>query len=92
MVYRYIIISQECSQVGRDILQKGGSAVDSAIATLFCVGVFNLHSCGIGGGGFMNVYIRDQKKSIIYDFRETAPAAATRDMYRPDNASSTVGK
>ena len=45
-----------CSEVGKSILQKGGSAVDSVIAVQFCVEVVNSHSTGIGGGGFMLVY------------------------------------
>ena len=67
-----------------------GSAVDSAVATLFCIGLFNMESCGIGGGGFMNVYLKNENKSIIYDFRETAPAAANKSMFL--NASSVFGK
>jgi len=81
--------AQKCSKIGKDILKMGGSAVDSAVATLFCTGLFNMESCGIGGGGFMNVYIRATKKSIIYDYRETAPAAATKDMFL--NKSSVFG-
>ena len=68
---------------------KNGSAVDAAVATLFCIGLINMQSCGIGGGGFMNVYLRNENKSIIYDFRETAPAAANETMFK--NASSTEG-
>lgn len=80
-----------CSNIGSNILKDGGSAVDAAVATVFCVGLLNMHSCGIGGGGFMNVYLRKEKKSIIYDFRETAPAAATQKMFIPKNASSVIG-
>ena len=74
-----------CSRIGKNILQQNGSAVDSAIATMLCVGVVNLHSTGIGGGGFMLVYNRSGRIAEVFDFRETAPAAATKDMFK--NAS-----
>ena len=47
-----------CSIIGKDILKKGGNAVDSIIAVHHCVEVCNLHSTGLGGGGFMNVYMK----------------------------------
>ena len=74
-----------CSHIGKNILRQNGSAVDSAIATMLCVGVINLHSTGIGGGGFMLVYNRSGQVAEVFDFRETAPAAATKDMFK--NAS-----
>ncbi|EFO98317.1 hypothetical protein CRE_20981 [Caenorhabditis remanei] len=45
-----------CSEIGRNILLKGGNAVDSAIGSLFCIGVMDTHSAGIGGGHFMTIY------------------------------------
>ena len=62
-----------CSQVGVDILKKNGSAVDAAIASLFCVGVVNLHSTGIGGGGFMVYYNATSGKSTFIDYTAVAP-------------------
>ena len=79
-----------CSQVGADILKKNGSAVDAAIASLFCVGIVNLHSTGIGGGGFMVYYNATSGKSTFIDYREVAPGAATVNMF--NNASSDIGK
>jgi len=71
-----------CSHVGKDFLQRNGSAVDSAIATMLCVGVINMHSTGIGGGGFMLVYNRSGESAEVFDFRETAPAKATENMFK----------
>lgn len=74
-----------CSHIGTIILQRNGSAVDSAIATMLCVGVINMHSTGIGGSGFMLVYNRSGRSAEVFDFRDTAPAKATEDMFK--NAS-----
>ena len=66
--------SKKCSKIGDGILKKGGSAVDAAIAAMFCLGVIHMHSSGVGGGGVMLVYNRVAKKASIIDFRETAPS------------------
>lgn len=81
-----------CSEVGRDILKKKGSAVDSAIATLLCIGVINMHSAGIGGGGFMTIYNRSTNKAEVLDFREEAPGTANATMYVNSSLSSKYGK
>ena len=82
-----------CSQVGVDILKLGGNAVDAAIAATLCVGVVNLHSTGIGGGGFMVYYNSSSGEAHAIDFREKAPMNASTFMYNdtaPD--ASTRGK
>ncbi|KAL4194421.1 hypothetical protein AMTRI_Chr05g68560 [Amborella trichopoda] len=75
-----------CSRVGSDILQKGGHAVDEAVATALCLGVFSPASSGIGGGAFMLVRSAAYGYVDCYDMRETAPGAATRDMYEHNPA------
>ncbi|KAK3728893.1 hypothetical protein QZH41_010184 [Actinostola sp. cb2023] len=81
----------KCSEVGRDIMKRNGSAVDAAVASLFCVGVLNMHSAGIGGGGFIVVYNRSNKYTEMFDFREEAPGKTHRDMYVNSSLSSRVG-
>ncbi|TKY87783.1 hypothetical protein EX895_003364 [Sporisorium graminicola] len=84
--------NEVCSKVGLDVLLEKGTAVDAAIASTLCVGVLNMFSSGIGGGGFMVVRDptpcfdkRGQQHDCVehttIDFRETAPAAANKTMY-----------
>src|SRR5258705_11982562 len=68
------------SQVGVSILQQGGNSVDAAIATQLALAVVYPGAGNIGGGGFMVAHLKSGK-NIALDFREKAPAAATRDMY-----------
>lgn len=69
------------AQVGADILARGGNAVDAAVATGFALAVTHPQAGNLGGGGFMLVYLADEKKTIALDFREMAPALASQDMY-----------
>ncbi|EYB82326.1 hypothetical protein Y032_0362g3508 [Ancylostoma ceylanicum] len=70
-----------CSEIGRDALLRGGNAVDAAIAALFCIGVMDTHSAGLGGGHFMTIYNSSTQKCTVIDAREVAPKAATETMY-----------
>ncbi|MEM6603824.1 MAG: gamma-glutamyltransferase, partial [Pseudomonadota bacterium] len=69
------------TQAAYDILKKGGSAVDAAIAAQMVLNVVEPQSSGIGGGGFLLHYDAETKALISYDGREIAPASATADMF-----------
>ncbi len=73
--------------VGADVLRRGGNAVDAAIAVHFALAVTFPSAGNIGGGGFLLVHTRTGDEAI--DFRETAPAAATRDMFL-DRAGNVI--
>jgi len=76
-----VVASQaDAARAGAEMLAAGGNAVDAAIATAFAVGVTQPFSAGIGGGAFL-VVRRPDGTVLALDARETAPAAATRDMY-----------
>ena len=72
------------SQVGVDILKAGGNAIDAAVAVGFALGVVEPNASGIGGGGFMLIWLADSGRSVYIDFREQAATGATADMYTLD--------
>ncbi|MCR9145361.1 MAG: gamma-glutamyltransferase [bacterium] len=80
---QYMIASDapEASRAGVAMYAAGGNAVDAAVAVSFAISVVRPQSTGLGGGGFMLVHLAKARQTIAYDFRERAPAAATRDMY-----------
>ena len=73
------------SQVGLEILKKGGNAVDAAVAIGFSLAVSLPNAGNIGGGGFMLVHDAKSGKTIALDFREKAPAAASETMYQDEH-------
>lgn len=76
-----VVSSQHlASQVGKDILQKGGNAIDAAVAVGYAQAVVNACCGNIGGGGFMTIHLADGTNTFI-NFRETAPTAASKNMY-----------
>jgi gamma-glutamyltranspeptidase / glutathione hydrolase len=78
------------SQVGVDILKKGGNAVDAAIATQFALAVVFPAAGNIGGGGFMVVRLNDGSTATL-DFREKAPGKATTNMYLDEEGNVIEG-
>lgn len=80
------------SQVGLDIIKKGGNAVDAAIAVQFALAVVYPRAGNLGGGGFMVYRSGDGKDVSTLDFREKAPAKAFADMYLDDKKNVIEGK
>ncbi len=68
------------TEVGVDVLRRGGNAVDAAVAVGYTLAVVFPVAGNLGGGGFMTILLADGRKTVV-DFRETAPRAASHDMY-----------
>jgi len=90
-----LVVAQEkiAARIGADILRQGGNAVDAAVATGFALAVTYPRAGNIGGGGFMVIHLASRHEDVALDYRETAPAAMTRDTFlgpdgKPDNAKS----
>ena len=90
-----MVVAQEkiAARIGADILRRGGNAVDAAVATGFAMAVTYPRAGNIGGGGFMVIHLADRNEDVAIDYRETAPAATTRDIFlgadgKPDTAKS----
>lgn len=84
---RGMVVAQEAeaARIGADILAKGGNAVDAAVAVGFALAVTLPRAGNLGGGGFMLVHRAEAGETVAIDYRETAPAAATADMFlEPD--------
>jgi gamma-glutamyltranspeptidase/glutathione hydrolase len=81
-----VAVSPPAADVGRSILQRGGNAVDAAIATEFALAVTYPAAGNLGGGGFMVVFPGHGVEPVVIEYRETAPAAAARTMFKKDDS------
>src|SRR3954471_12383885 len=80
-------VDRDASQVGIDVLARGGNAADAAVATAAALGVTEPYSAGIGGGGFLVYYDAHSRKVSTIDGRETAPATFTENAFRNPDGS-----
>ena len=82
---------EEASEIGLDILKKGGNAFDAMVATELALAVAYPYAGNIGGGGFM-VYRKNDGKIGALDYREKAPLAASKEMFLDKNSNIIKGK
>jgi gamma-glutamyltranspeptidase/glutathione hydrolase len=89
-----MVASQEkrATHVGVEILRAGGNAVDAAVAVGFALAVTHPQAGNIGGGGFMLVHLSGRNETIAIDYRETAPAAMTRDIFLDEKGEADPKK
>ncbi|MBD1870955.1 gamma-glutamyltransferase [Cyanobacteria bacterium FACHB-471] len=78
-------VDARATEVGIEVLQAGGNAIDAAVAAAAALGVVEPFSAGVGGGDFMVIYLKDADRVITLDGREQAPASASVDMFNDPN-------
>ena len=83
--------NEVASRVGVDIMKRGGNAVDAAIAVAFALAVTHPAAGNLGGGGFMMIRLKNGKSTAI-DYREMAPAAASRNVYLDQQGNVIKGE
>ncbi len=81
-----VAVSPPAAEVGRDVLVRGGNAVDAAIATEFALAVTYPGAGNVGGGGFMTVFPGRGREPVVIEYRETAPATATTTMFSREDS------
>src|SRR5262247_3441695 len=89
-----LVAAQEAraARIGVDVLEQGGNAVDAAVATGFALAVTYPRAGNIGGGGYMLIHLAASKVDTAIDYRETAPAATTRDVFLDERGEADPRK
>src|SRR3954468_15857043 len=89
-----MVASQEkrATHIGVDILKAGGNAVDAAVGVGFTLAVTHPQAGNIGGGGFMLVHLAKSNEPVAFDYRETAPAAMTREIFLDERGEADPKK
>src|SRR5215217_2907881 len=89
-----MVVAQEpiAADAGLEVLKAGGNAVDAAVAVGFALAVTPPQAGNIGGGGFMLVHLSSRNETIAIDYRETAPAAMTRDIFLDEKGEADPNK
>jgi len=89
-----MVVAQEgtAAKIGVEILRRGGNAVDAAVATGLALAVTLPRAGNLGGGGFMLVYIAKEKKTVVIDYREAAPADTPRDVFLTEAGDAVAAR
>ncbi len=89
-----MVVGQEAraTRIGVEVLEKGGNAVDAAVAVGFALAVTYPRAGNIGGGGFMMIHLAARNEDIAIDYRETAPRATTRDIFLDEEGNADPKK
>jgi len=92
--HRGMVATQEqrATRIGLDVLERGGNAVDAAVAIGYALAVTLPKAGNIGGGGFMMVHLAEHNENIAIDYRETAPAATTVDVFLGPDGQAAPAK
>jgi gamma-glutamyltranspeptidase/glutathione hydrolase len=89
-----MVVAQEAraARIGVEVLQQGGNAVDAAVATGFALAVTYPRAGNLGGGGYMVIHLASRDFDTAIDYRETAPAATTRDVFLDEHGEADPRK
>jgi gamma-glutamyltranspeptidase/glutathione hydrolase len=89
-----MVAAQEsrAARIGVEFLERGGNAVDAAVAVGFALAVTHPQAGNLGGGGFMMVHLAERNETVAIDYRETAPQAVTHDIFLDDKGEADPEK